>query len=318
MIQIVMAMLLDFAIGDPPSWPHPIRFVGMVIKKLEKWIRQVFKNLYVGGFFLLIGTYVACLIPFIGLKYLLPNGAYFVVQLFFMYSLLATKCLADEGKRMKKVLETGDIVASRKALSWLVGRDTTHLDEEAVVSGCVETLAENTIDGTIAPIFYMIVGAFIGDPLLLLVIYKATNTLDSMVGYIQEPYKEIGFFSAKTDDVLNYLPARIGALVMLLSGAVIGLDFKNGWHILKRDRRNHKSPNCAYPEAVVAGLLNVQLGGTHTYFGQVLVKPTIGDRNRVIEIGDISSTINVLYLSQLIIGAGLVISAFLMWNGGRI
>lgn len=316
MIQIVIAMVLDFVIGDPQSWPHPIRFVGWVIKRLENLVRKLFKNLYLGGFFLMVGTYVACLTPILILKWMLPVKVYFVVQVYFLFALLATKCMANEGLRVKNVLESGDIVASRKALSWLVGRDTTHLDEKAIVAGCVETVAENTIDGTIAPLFYMSLGVVFGDPLLPVIIYKATNTLDSMVGYIQAPYKEIGFFSAKTDDVLNYIPARIGAFLMVIAGGLLRLDFKNGLRILWRDKRNHKSPNCAYPEAAVAGLLNVQLGGTHTYFGQVLEKPTIGDSNRSIEIDDISKTINILYGSTAMVWIGLLGSIAIRHFGG--
>lgn len=315
---ILLAMLLDFLIGDPPNWPHPIRFVGNTIKKIENIVRKYFKNLYLGGFALLLGTLLVTLLPLLLMKWVLPSLVYLVVQVYLLYSLLATKCMAKEANKVLNALKTGDLSASRKALSWLVGRDTTSLSEEGVIAGCVETVAENTIDGTIAPLFYMFLGVLFGDPLLFVVGYKVTNTLDSMVGYIQAPYTEIGFASAKFDDVLNYLPARIGALFMLCSGGLLGMHFSNGVKILLRDKRNHKSPNCAYPEAAVAGLLGVQLGGTHTYFGQRLEKPTIGDKNRNLEKGDITKTIHILYGSEALIAVLFAIILFMNFIGGRI
>ncbi|MGX8797542.1 adenosylcobinamide-phosphate synthase CbiB [Fusibacter sp. JL298sf-3] len=308
MIQILFGIGLDSLIGDPPNWPHPVRFIGWAIKQLEKVVRRGFKNLYVGGFFLLVLTWGVTLAPLVALKAIAPPFFYFIVQLYLAYSLLATKCLADEGMKVQRVLQSGDLAASRKALSWLVGRDTTSLTESEVTAGAVETVAENTIDGTLAPLFYMVVGAVFGDPILPLILYKATNTLDSMVGYIQPPYKEIGYCSAKMDDLLNYVPARLGAVLMLFSGALCGLDFRNGLKVLVRDRRNHKSPNCGYPEAAIAGLLNIRLGGTHTYFGQVLVKPTLGDDNRPIEPMDITRAVRVLRISQWVIAAGLLVA----------
>lgn len=315
---ILIAMLLDHIMGDPANWPHPIRFVGYMIKKIETLVRSYFKNLYVGGFVLLISMVLVCTLPIFLLKFLVPPFVYSAIQVYFLYSLLATKCMAEEAKKVIRALKTGDLNESRRALSWLVGRDTASLSEEGVIAGCVETVAENTIDGTIAPLFYMFLGAMLGDPLLFVIVYKVTNTLDSMVGYIQAPYTEIGFASAKFDDILNYLPARIGSIFMLFSGALLGMNYSNGIRILSRDKRNHKSPNCAYPEAAVAGLLDVQLGGTHTYFGQKLEKPTIGDKNRNLEMGDISKTIHILYGSEVLIAVLFGIILFIDFIGGKI
>jgi adenosylcobinamide-phosphate synthase len=152
----------------------------------------------------------------------------------------------------------------------------------------------------LAPLFFIIIGLIIGYPVQLVFLYKTVNTLDSMVGYIQEPYKRVGFVSAKVDDLFNLIPARIGSFLMLLAGGILGLDLHNGRKIWRRDRLNHKSPNAGYPESAIAGLLDIQLGGTHTYFGEVLEKPTIGDPIRAAKLQDISNTCRVMYMSEFI------------------
>ncbi|MBC7958895.1 MAG: cobalamin biosynthesis protein CobD, partial [Vallitaleaceae bacterium] len=205
-----------------------------------------------------------------------------------------------EVMKVYSALKADDLSEGRRFVSYLVGRDTQNLNKEQVTRAAVETAAENTVDGILAPLFFMVIGLIFGVPVQAVFLYKTINTLDSMVGYIQEPYREIGFFSAKTDDVFNYIPARIGSVFMLLGGAFLGYDFKNGKRILIRDRRNHKSPNCAYPESVVAGLLGIQMGGTNQYFNQTLVKPTIGDASRSIEIEDIPASLKIMVASQVV------------------
>jgi adenosylcobinamide-phosphate synthase len=170
-----------------------------------------------------------------------------------------------------------------------------------VLRGIIETVSENTIDGILAPLFYMLIGAPFGLSVYFAVAYKVINTLDSTIGYMQAPYKEIGFVSAKIDDLANYIPARLGAILMLVAGGLVKQDLKNGWYILKRDCRNHKSPNCGFPEAVTAGLLRIQLGGTNTYFGEVVVKPTIGDAVKTLETTDIEKSIRVLYVAEVLL-----------------
>lgn len=298
MIQLVIALGLDTLLGDPPDWPHPIRLVGWVIKTYERLIRKVFKNLYVGGLVLVFMTVLTFIVPIVIIQMIAHPLFLFLFQCYLLYAFLATRCLALEGNRVKKIIDSGDIEASRHSLSYLVGRETSTLNEHQIIKGVIETVSENTIDGTIAPLFYMLIGILIKQPLLPITLYKVVNTLDSMVGYIQPPYKEIGFFSAKLDDVLNYLPARLGAMIMLVSGGLKGFDLKKGFVICLRDRRNHKSPNCAYPESVIAGLLNIQLGGSNTYFGQVLEKPTIGDAIRPVRSEDIEATVAILWYSQ--------------------
>jgi len=306
-LMLVLAVALDFILGDPHSWPHPIVFIGRMIGGYEKLIRkQTWLSLRAGGF-LLAGLSVVTVVTVISLVLfaagLAGKWAEFGVSAYLIYTSLAARCLRDEAMKVYNSLGGSDIAESRRLLSYLVGRDTKSLDGNGVTRAVVETVAENTIDGVLAPMLYLLVGFLIGFPVQAVFIYKTVNTLDSMVGYIQEPYREIGFASAKLDDALNFMPARIGGAIMLLSGLLLGYDFKRGARILIRDRKNHKSPNCAYPEAAVAGLLGIRLGGTNTYFGQTLVKPTIGDAEREIEPEDIKRTCAIMYASQAIVSA---------------
>ncbi|WP_066498361.1 adenosylcobinamide-phosphate synthase CbiB [Abyssisolibacter fermentans] len=317
LIVFLIAIFLDFILGDPVSWPHPIIYVGKLISYLEKKIRkQNIISLKTGGFILLILSVlivVSILSIILGLAGYIHHYVKTVLIIYFIYTSLASRCLHEEALKVYRVLKSKDIQKARVQLSYLVGRDTKELNEEEITRGTVETVAENTIDGVLAPMFYIIIGFLIGFPVQLVYIYKTVNTLDSMVGYIQQPYTEIGCASAKFDDVLNYIPARIGSVFMLLGGLFFKYDLSNGFKILIRDRRNHKSPNCGYPEAVAAGLLNIQLGGTNTYFGQKLYKPTIGDKNRNIDIEDIKSAVKIMYSSQALIILVTII-AFYMSN----
>lgn len=309
---LLIAVLLDFVLGDPPSWPHPIRFVGWMIKRYELLVRnQRWINLRVGGFFLVILSLstifiISSLLLLIAdLIHPIAEG---VISIYLVYTSMAAKCLEVEAKKVYEALKDDDINKSRKLLSYLVGRDTTQLSKSEVIRGTIETVAENTVDGVLAPLFYFMTGILIGIPVELMLLYKTINTLDSMVGYIQEPYKDIGYASAKLDDLANYIPARLGSILMLIAGVFLGFHGKNGLRILIRDRRNHKSPNCGYPEAVTAGLINIQLGGTNRYFGEILHKPTIGDASEKLDPYHIISTINIMYGSQIcmITGFGLL------------
>lgn len=298
-VSIYIGYIIDLIIGDPYSFPHPVRYIGKLIKVTENKIRNIAKTdkgLKIGGFVLWAIT--------VGLTYLVTYmivklfsfipGGYIIANSILIYTTLATKCLKDEAVKIYNVLKTGDIEKSRIQLSYIVGRDTTHLDEGEIIRATVETVAENTVDGIIAPMFYAFIG---GAPLAMA--YKAINTLDSTVGYKNEKYKELGFASAKIDDIANYIPARIAVLLMAIGSLVLGYDYKKASQIAVRDRKNHKSPNCAYPEGAVAGALGVQLGGTNIYFGQAVYKPTIGDKVREIEIEDIVKTNKIMYATSL-------------------
>lgn len=301
---LLLAVLLDYMIGDPLGWPHPIIYIGKMITFYEKQIRKNMKNLKSGGVVLLFSSLFTVILIIHGILRmagkihpLLEN----ILILYFIYSLLAAKCLCVEAKKVYKELEAGNVEEARLKISYLVGRDTRGLCLEEITRATIETVAENTIDGVLAPMFYLLVGFFVGYPVEILFFYKTVNTLDSMVGYIQEPYREIGYASAKFDDVLNYIPARLGSLVMIFAGGLLKYDWKNGVQILRRDRRNHKSPNCGYPESAVAGLLHIQLGGSNTYFGQTVEKPTMGDKKRELSPQDILSTTYIMYVSQVLI-----------------
>ncbi|OXX83320.1 cobalamin biosynthesis protein, partial [Paraclostridium benzoelyticum] len=223
------------------------------------------------------------------------NIFYVIIASIILYTTLSTKCLADEAKKIYEVLKTGDIEKSRKQLSYIVGRDTTSLNENEIIRATVETVAENTVDGIISPMMY----GFIGGPVLAMA-YKAINTLDSMVGYKNEKYGDIGFASAKIDDIANFIPARITPFFMMIASFILGFNSKKSIKIAMRDRKNHKSPNCAYAEGAVAGALEVQLGGTNMYFGEKVYKPTIGDKDRELEAEDILRTNKIMYLTSFI------------------
>lgn len=300
LLSIYTGYALDLIIGDPYSFPHPVRYIGKLISIVEKQIRKITssdKGLKIAGFFLWfivvgatfgITTLVLQLFKF-------NKVAYFIVNTILIYTTLATKCLKDESVKIYKVLKTGDLEKSRIQLSYIVGRDTTNLNEKEIVRATVETVAENTVDGIIAPLFYGFIG---GAPLAMA--YKAVNTLDSTVGYKNDKYYYLGFASAKIDDIANYIPARLGVILLSLGSLFAGFNFKDALKIGIRDRKNHKSPNCAFSEGAVAGALGIQLGGTNVYFGKEVYKPTIGDKTREIEIEDIVRTNKIMYSSSII------------------
>ena len=299
-LVMVIAYLLDLVIGDPYSFPHPVRFIGNLIRFTEGKIRIIFKSkkqLKIGGFLLwTITVGFTALVTNLILNLLCINNIFYVIiASIILYTTLSTKCLADEAKKIYEVLKTGDIEKSRKQLSYIVGRDTTSLNENEIIRATVETVAENTVDGIISPMMY----GFIGGPVLAMA-YKAINTLDSMVGYKNEKYGDIGFASAKIDDIANFIPARITPFFMMIASFILGFNSKKSIKIAMRDRKNHKSPNCAYAEGAVAGALEVQLGGTNMYFGEKVYKPTIGDKDRELEAEDILRTNKIMYLTSFI------------------
>ena len=300
LLSIYTGYALDLIIGDPYSFPHPVRYIGKLISMVEKQIRKITssdKGLKIAGFFLwfIVVGLTFCVTSLILQLFKFNKIIYFVVNTILIYTTLATKCLKDESVKIYKVLKTGDLEKSRIQLSYIVGRDTTNLNEKEIVRATVETVAENTVDGIIAPLFYGFIG---GAPLAMA--YKAINTLDSTVGYKNDKYYYLGFASAKIDDIANYIPARLGVVLLSLGSLFVGFNFKNALKIGIRDRKNHKSPNCAFPEGAVSGALGIQLGGTNVYFGKEVYKPTIGDKTREIEIEDIVRTNKIMYSSSII------------------
>ena len=300
LLSIYTGYALDLIIGDPYSFPHPVRYIGKLISIVEKQIRKITssdKGLKIAGFFLwfIVVVTTFAITTLILQLFKFNKVIYFIVNTILIYTTLATKCLKDESVKIYKVLKTGDLDKSRIQLSYIVGRDTTNLNEKEIVRATVETVAENTVDGIIAPLFYGFIG---GAPLAMA--YKAVNTLDSTVGYKNDKYYYLGFASAKIDDIANYIPARLGVILLSLGSLFAGFNFKDALKIGIRDRKNHKSPNCAFSEGAVAGALGIQLGGTNVYFGKEVYKPTIGDKTREIEIEDIVRTNKIMYSSSII------------------
>lgn len=297
---IWIAYFADLVVGDPYWFPHPVIYMGKFISFIEKKVRKSNMNKKLGGLLIWIST-VSLTVVLTGMILFLAHrnrSVYFILSTAIICTSFSTKCLADEAKKIYILLKEGDIEKSRKQLSYIVGRDTSSLDEKEIIRATVETVAENTVDGTIAPMFYAFIGGAAGA-----MVYKAVNTMDSMIGYKNEKYIDIGMFAAKIDDIFNWIPARISIIFFFIASMFLGYDFKSCIKIAIRDRKNHKSPNCAYPEGAVAGALGVELGGTNIYFGKKVYKPTIGDKKRELEVEDIKKTIKMLYLSTFLCAA---------------
>ena len=300
-MSVYLSVLLDFIFGDPKSLPHPIRLVGKLVSLYEKIFYRTSHKKAMGlvFFFAVTGTVGLVLWGLLKLCALWTT-LWWIVSVYLMYTSLAWRSLKKETGYVFQALAEGDIVKARKMVSYVVGRDTENLTEEEIIKAAVETIGENTIDGVLAPLFYMCIGWFLGVPVIFVYIYKTINTLDSMVGYKNDRYKDFGFFSAKLDDAVNWIPARLGSFLMLLAGLLCGKNFKNGCRIWKRDRFAHSSPNSAQSESVLAGLLGLQLGGAHYYFGKEVFKPTIGDELRKPDQSDYKSSCRILDISVLL------------------
>ena len=309
---LLIGFLLDGIVGDPHSIPHLVVFIGKLITAVEKAVRRIFPKTVrgeniAGGVLWIVVAVVSTAVPA-----LILWGCYrwnpwvgLAVESVMCAQILAAKSLKDESGKVYDALETGDLEKSRQAVSMIVGRDTASLDDAAVTRAAVETVAENTSDGVVAPLLYLAIG---GAPLGFF--YKAVNTMDSMLGYVEMPYKNIGLVPAKLDDLLNFIPARLSALLMLAAGWLLGLDGKNGWRIFRRDRFNHASPNSAQTESVCAGLLGLRLAGDAWYHGVLHRKPFIGDPRREIEHADIPRACRLMYATALL--------ALLVCGGGRL
>ena len=305
MTAFLLGFLLDLLLGDPYWLPHPVRLIGKGITKTEALLRPAGKmrtnrQELQGGRRLVVIVLLATTL----LAALLLFGAYalhpclgLLVETIMTYQILAVKCLKVESMKVYHCLKEQGLVAARGAVSMIVGRDTAQLDAEGVTKAAVETVAENTSDGIIAPMLY----TAIGGPVLGF-FYKAVNTMDSMIGYKNERYLYFGRGAAKLDDVMNYIPARISAYLMIAAAFCGGkcYDGRRAYIIYKRDNRNHASPNSAQTESVCAGALGIQLAGDASYFGKLVHKPYIGDAVRRVEAEDIKRAGRLMYLTAFL------------------
>ena len=322
MIAFFTGFLLDLVLGDPYWMPHPVRLIGALITITEKCLynKKDKKNEFRQGILLVFivlictGTTTALLLF---LAYYINCYLGMAVETVMTYQMLATKCLKVESMKVYACLKNGNLTDARYAVSMIVGRDTECLDEEGVAKAAIETVAENTSDGVIAPMLY----AALGGPFLGY-IYKAVNTMDSMIGYKNDSYLYFGRAAAKLDDFVNYIPARISACLMIAASFLGGKCFsgKRACYIYRRDRRNHASPNSAQTESVCAGALGIKLAGDASYFGKVVKKPYIGDQIRNIEYEDIRRVNRLMYITawmcELLCLSAMVLAYIFFMGGG--
>ncbi len=296
-LSLAIGFALDLLLGDPAWLYHPVCIIGKYISFTEKKLRARGGSLRKSAVFLTASTVVLTMLAvgfILWVLSLFGRIPWLVGMSLLNWMGIAVTCMAKEARGVEKALKDS-VEAGRRHVARIVGRDTQSLSEEEIVKATIETVAENTTDGVISPLFY----AAIGGPVLLWG-FKAASTLDSMVGYLDEKYRDIGWASAKLDDVFNYIPARLTAVLMCVSAFLTGLDSRNAWRIVKRDHANHKSPNCAWSESAAAGAMHIQLGGTHHYFGKPIEKPTIGDADRNPCTADIHNANKLLYATSML------------------
>lgn len=312
-MSVYLSLIADFFLGDPKGFPHPVVWLGRLITFYEKVFYGEKHQFWRGALFtvavlLSVAVFLSTLLFLASLW----RPLYIIVSVYFMYTALAWRSLKKETSYVTEALKRDDLPAARKFVSYVVGRDTEELTKEEIIKADIETVAENTVDGVLAPLFYMAIGYFLGFPVIFVWLYKAINTLDSMVGYRDDRYRRFGAFAAKLDDAVNFIPARLGALAMLAAGVLPGLNFRNGWKIFCRDRFAHLSPNSAQSESVVAGLLGLQLGGSHIYHGLRIEKPTIGDALKEPDLDDYRKSLWVLDGSVILFI--LIFTVFYLWK----
>ncbi len=323
-LQIFLALLLDFVLGDPRSWPHPVKMIGKLCQGSEQFFRATLKNEVVAGAVAVIVvlslTVMTAILILLGINHVSPVLAD-ILAIFLLYTTLAARDLARHSEDVYHFLQADDLPAARKAVAMIVGRDTEDLDSAGVCRACVETVAENTVDGVTAPVFWGILcgllAPFFGLNAIALtaigaLLYKAVNTMDSMLGYKNRQYLLFGRVAARLDDVLNFLPARLSPVFLIVAAFFFGLHSRQATRIFLRDRLQHASPNAGHPEAAVAGALGVRLGGPSRYFGGIVDKPFIGDDGRALVPEDILKTNRLMYLGSLLFMLFLLGGRFLV------
>jgi len=312
---IALALLLDLIIGDPRWLPHPVSLIGRLVDVLDHGMRRPWLDLRTAGILLMLVTIGiaagATWLILKGLHYLNPLAG-FIGAIVISFTCLATRSLHIESARVAAALSSGDLPTARHYLSWIVGRDTDQLKEPDIWRALVETVAENSSDGIIAPLFWLTLGG----PVAAMV-YKAVSTLDSMVGYKNERYLKLGWASARMDDLLNFIPARLTAILMIIAAALTGYSASSAMRITMRDRLKHPSPNSGHPEAAAAGALSIRLGGAASYNGVHSWKEHIGNSLLLIDEKAYRGMIKLMYISTILMAASCI-SATLLLRGIRV
>lgn len=307
-IELFCAFALDLWLGDPRRVPHPVVGIGWLVNSLEEHLYDVPLARRLSGVILvsavLLVTGLTCwllLTVACAVHPLLESLA----AIWLAWTCLATRELHRQTAIVIEYLADGDLMAARDALRMIVGRDTAQLDAPGILRACVETVAENTSDGIVAPLFFLALGGPLGG-----LLYKAANTMDSMVGYRNERYREFGWAAARLDDLLNWIPARLTGLLIVVASFPLGLNGRQAWRIMCRDARRHASPNAGYPEAAAAGALEIQLGGPSRYFGQEIDKPTLGDADRELNMALFGKMVHLIYAVSLMALALAVLALY--------
>ncbi len=312
LLWIGLAVLLDVLVGDPHWMPHPVVAIGKFIAFLESVLRKLCRNLRLAGVFLGVTVVGVTAVVAWALSLLHP-----VVQVYLLFAALAPRCLHDEAIKVRRTLKSGTLEEARRQVSMLVGRDTAALDVQQVTKATVETVAENTTDGVIAPLLFMLAGSLFGFAVPFVWAFKAASTLDSTVGYRNEKYLELGCFSARLDDVLNWIPARITGILICAAAFLCRLDAGGAWRMLWRDHANHPSPNSAWSEAATAGALRIRLGGGAFYGGRWVEKKSLGDAKRIPEPDDIAKACGLMWVTYglvLLVFGGLAAAVIGAWG----
>ncbi len=304
-LQIILALLLDLLLGDPRWLPHPVCALGWLAQRLEEPLksRLPLRQAGIAAVVLVVVASVVCVLAVQTVATRINPLLGDLVSIALLYSCFAMQSLRKHALAVFRPLQRGDLVEARQKVSWLVGRDTDQLDEVEVTRAAVESVAENTVDGVTAPLIFALIagvpGAFF---------YKAVNTLDSNFGYKNERYLEFGWAAARFDDLVNFIPARISALLVVPAALLCHLDWRGSWRIFRRDRHNHPSPNGGQIEAAMAGALGIRLGGENSYFGKKSFRPYMGDGTKPLNRSHIQLTIRLMVMTTLLVAVcGLVI-----------
>ncbi len=305
--SVLLGFIIDFFVGDPYSIPHPVVYIGKWISFFDGKFRKgdPHKDFVRGIITVILVTVISTCVPalVLAIAWIIHPFVYLIINSIMCWQLLAARQLVKESMKVCRELKKGDVEAARKAVSYIVGRDTDVLDEKGICRAAIETVAENTSDGVIAPLIWIFLFGAVGG-----FFYKSVNTMDSMIGYKNDKYLYFGRAAAKTDDFVNFIPARISALLMIISCPLCRLDMKNAYRIFRRDRMKHASPNSAQTESVCAGALNIRLAGDAVYGGIIHKKDYIGDPFRETEPNDIKKAGNLMYTASLLaLIAGILI-----------